>query len=84
MPHAAVFIVVFQVYVDYFILKSNYNEFDEKPFFEVTSNWLNFRLKSFLYQGTLRQKIQAAVSYKLVSYMRVLTVPDRFKLSVGY
>ena len=53
VPHAAVFIVVFQVYVNYFILKSNYNEFDEKPFFEVTRNWLNFRLRSFLYQGTL-------------------------------
>ena len=71
MPHAAVFIVVFQVYVNYFILKSNYNEFDKKPFFEVTRD---FRLRSFLYQGTLWQKIQAAVSYKLVSYMRVLTV----------
>ena len=53
VPHAAVFIVVFQVYVNSFILKSNYNKFDEKPFFEVTRNWLNFRLRSFLYQGTL-------------------------------
>ena len=32
VPHAAVFIVIFQVYVNYFILKFNYNEFDEKPF----------------------------------------------------
>ena len=53
VPHATAFIVVFQVYVNYFILKSNYNEFDEKPFFEVTRNWLNFRLRSFLYQGSL-------------------------------
>ena len=29
------FIVVFQVYVNYFILKSNYNEFDEKPFLKL-------------------------------------------------
>ena len=66
MPHAALFIVAFQVNVNYFILKSNYNEFDEKPFFEVTRNWLNFRLRSFLYE--------AAVFYKLASYMWVLTV----------
>ena len=39
------------------------NEFDEKLFFEVIGNWINFRLGSFLYQGTLWQKIQAAVSY---------------------
>ena len=74
MQNAAVFIVVFQVFVNYFILKFNQNQFDEKPFFEVRRNWLNFRLRSFLYQGTLWQKIQAVVSYKLVSYMRVLTV----------
>ena len=43
-------------------------------FFEIIRNWINFRLRSFLYQGTLWQKIQAAVSYKLVSYMQVLTV----------
>ena len=73
VPHAAVLIIVFQVYVNYFILKCNYNEFDEKPCFEVTINQLNFRLRSFFFQGTLREKIQAAVSCKSVSYMRVLT-----------
>ena len=57
VPNAAMFVVVFSVYVNYFI-------FDEKPFFAVIRNWINFRLRSFLYQGTLRQKIQAAVSYK--------------------
>ena len=51
MSHAAVFIVVFQVYVNSLILKSNYNEFDEKPFFEVTRNWLNFF--KFLISGYL-------------------------------
>ena len=74
MPQAAVFIVVFQVLVNYFILKFKYKEFDEKPFFDVIRNWVNLSLRSFLYQGTLRQETQAAVSYKLVSYMRVLTV----------
>ena len=44
-------------------------------FSDVIRNWANFSLRGFLYQGTLRQKIQAAVSYKLVSYMQVLTVP---------
>ena len=39
MPRAALFIVVFQVYANSFILKSNYIEFDEKPFFEVTRNY---------------------------------------------
>ena len=39
---------------------------DEKPFFEVIRNWINFRLRSFLYQGTLWQTFQAAISYKLV------------------
>ena len=73
MSIAAVFIVVFQVYVNYFILKFNSNEFDEKTFFEVIRNWINFRLRSFLYRGTLWQKIQASVFYKLVSYMRVFT-----------
>ena len=38
-------------------------------FFEVTRNWINFRLRSFLYQGTLWQKIQAAFSF-----IRVVTV----------
>ena len=51
VPHAVVFIAVFQVYVNYFILKLNYNESDEKPFFEVIL-WLNFKLRSFLHQGT--------------------------------
>ena len=46
----------------------------KRHFFEVIRNWINFRLRSFLYKGTLWQKIQVAVSYKLVSYMRVLTV----------
>ena len=69
MPHAVVFVVVFQVYAHYFILKFNCNEF------EVIRNWLNFRLRSFLCQGTLvKKKIQAVVSYKLVCYMWVLTV----------
>ena len=49
MPHAAVFIVVFQVYVNYFILKFNYNEFDERPLFEAIRNLLNFRLRNFSY-----------------------------------
>ena len=35
-----------------------------------------FQTEKFLYQGTLWQKIQAAVSCKLVPYMRVLTVID--------
>ena len=74
VPNAAVFIVVFQVHVNYLALKFNQNEFDEKLFFEVIRNRKNFRLRSFLYQGTLWQKIQAAVSYKIVSYMRALTV----------
>ena len=74
MLHAVVFVVVFKVYADYFILKFNCNEFDEKQIFEVIRNWLNFRLRSCLCQGTLITKIQAAVSYKLVFYMRVLTV----------
>ena len=76
------FIVVFQVYVNYFILKFNYNEFDEKSFFEVIGNWINFRLRGFLYQGTLWQKIQAAVSYKLVSYMQVLLYASPFYAEV--
>ena len=74
MPNAAVFTVVFEVYINYFILQFSYNESDEKPLFDVIRNWINFRLTSFSDQGTLRQNIQAAVSYKLVSYMRVLTV----------
>ena len=74
MPNAAVFTVVFEVYINYFILQFSYNESDEKPFLDVIRNWKNFRLRSFSDQGTLRQNIQAAVSYKLVSYMRVLTV----------
>ena len=56
MPHAVVFVVVFKVYADYFILKFNCNEFDEKQIFEVIRNWLNFRLRSFLCQGTLITK----------------------------
>ena len=82
MPNADVFIVVFQVYVNYFVLKFNSNEFDEKPFCEVIRNWINFRLRSFLYRGTLWQKIQAAVSY-----MRVLTVyyvkPEYFNFFIS-
>ena len=74
MPNAAVFNVVFEVYINYFILKFDHNESDEKPVFDVIRNWVNFRLRSFLYQGTLWQNIQAAFSYKLVSYMQVLTV----------
>ena len=35
VPHIALFVVVFQVYVNYFILKSNYNEFDKKPFLKL-------------------------------------------------
>ena len=38
-----------------------------------------FQTEKFLYQGILWQKVQTAVSYKLVSYMRVLTV-FRFKI----
>ena len=61
VPNAAVFIVVFQVYVNYFILKFNSNEFDEKLFFEAKRSWINFRLKSFLYQGTLWQKFRLQI-----------------------
>ena len=67
-PNAAVFTVVFEVYINYFILKFNYNESDEMPVFDVIRNWINFRLRSFLYQGTLWQNIQTSFSYKLVSY----------------
>ena len=63
-------LLFFQVYALYFILKFNCNEFDKKPVFEGIRNWLNFRLRSFLCKGTLRQNVQAAVSYKLVSYIR--------------
>ena len=56
MPHAVVFVVVFKVYADYLILKFNCNEFDEKQIFEVIRNWLNFRLRSFICQGTLITK----------------------------
>ena len=46
-----------------------------KSLFEVIRNWISFRLRSFLYRGTFTwQKFQAAVSCKLVSYIRVLTV----------
>ena len=71
MPNAAVFTVVFEVYISYSILKFNYNESDENPFFDVIRNWINFRLRNFLYQATLRQNIQTAVSYKLVFYTRL-------------
>ena len=74
MPNAAVFTVVFKVYINYLILTFNHNESDERPVFDVIRNWINFRLRSFLYQGTLWQNIQAAFSCKLVSYMLVLTV----------
>ena len=74
MPNAAVFTVAFEVYTNYFILKLNHNESDEKPVFDVIRNLINFRLRGFSYQDTLWQNIQAAFSYKLVSYMRVLTV----------
>ena len=77
-----VFIVVFQVYANYLILKFNKNEFDERLFFEVMRNWINFRLRSFLYQGTLWQKIKDAVSYKLVSYMRVLAVYQNLNIMI--
>ena len=33
MPNAAMFTVVFQVYVNHFMLKFNYNESNGKPFF---------------------------------------------------
>ena len=56
VPHAVVFVVVFQVYTHYFILKFNCNEFDEKPISEVIRNWLNFSLRSFLCQVTLMTK----------------------------
>ena len=62
------------MYVNYFILKSNYNEFDENPFFEVTRNWSNFRLRISYIRVPYDKRFQAAVSYKLVSYMRFLTV----------
>ena len=74
MRNAAVFTVVFQVYINYFVLKFNCNESDAKAVFDALRNWINFRLRSFLYQGTLWQNFQDAVSYKSVSYMRVLTV----------
>ena len=68
------FTVVFQVYINYFILNFNYSQSDAKPIFDAIRNWINIRLRCFLYQGTLWQNIQAAVCYKLASYMRVLTV----------
>ena len=46
VPNAAVFIVVFQVHVNLFNIKLT--EFDEKLFFEVIRNGINFRLGSFL------------------------------------
>ena len=52
-PHAAVFIVVFQVYVNYFILKSNYNEFGEKPFFLSFLKLFKFQAEKFLISGYL-------------------------------
>ena len=70
MSHAAVFIVVFQVYVNSFILKSNCNEFDEKPFFLSYKKLVKFQAEKFSYiRVPYDKKIQAAVSYKLVSYM---------------
>ena len=68
MPHAVVFVVVFKVYADYFILKFNCNEFDEKQIFEVIRNWLNFRLRSFLCQGTLITK-NSGCSFLQVSFL---------------
>ena len=56
VPHAVVFVVVLQVYAHYLMLKFDCNEFDEKPIFEVIRSWLNFRLRSFLCQGTLMTK----------------------------
>ena len=57
------------MYVNYLKIKLKKNEFDGKPFFKVIGNWINFRFRSFLCQGTLLQKNQATVFYKLVSYM---------------
>ena len=56
MSHAAVFIVVLQVYVNSFILKSNYNEFEEKPFFEVYKKLAKFQAEKFLISGYLMTK----------------------------
>ena len=76
MPHAAVFIVVFQVYVNCFILKSNYNEFDEKPFFLSYKKLAKFQAEKFLISGYLMIQNSGCslISYKLFSYLRVLTV----------
>ena len=68
MPHAVVFVVVFQLYAHYFMLKFNCNEFDEKPIFEVIRNWLNFRPRSFLCQGTLITK-NSGCSFLQVSFL---------------
>ena len=51
VPHAAVFIVVFQVYVNSFILRSNYNEFDEEPFFGRYEKLVKFQAEKFLLSG---------------------------------
>ena len=56
MPHAVVFVVVFQVYAHYLMLKFDYNKSDEKPIFEDIRSWFDFRLRSFLCQGTLMTK----------------------------
>ena len=88
MPHAVVFVVVFKVYADYFILKFNCNEFDEKQIFEVIRNWLNFWLRSFLCQGTLITK-NSGCSFLQVSFLYagsyckllILTSYNKFELN---
>ena len=55
VPHAAVFIVVFQVYVNYVILKCNYNEFYEKPFLSY-KKLVKFQAEKFLISGYLMTK----------------------------
>ena len=67
------FIVVFQVHVNYFILKFNQLSLMESYFLKYKKRD-KFQAGKFLISGYLMAKIQAAVSYKSVSYMQVLTV----------
>ena len=45
-------------------------------------NFPKIRLRSFLYEGTISKKNQSEVSYKVVSFLRVLTVIDSCHLKV--
>ena len=69
VPHAVVFVVVFQVYAHYLMLKFDCNESDEKPIFEVIRSWFNFRLRSFLCQGTLMTKNSGCSLFLQVNFL---------------